>query len=159
MWTTAEQLTFLQDFSLEYKQRQANSTTPHIWPKIFEQWFARWPPSNEQPMEDTKKKLKRWFNNHHRGADAGRGPAERYLDLTKKTSRKLAGYQVYLKRFYKPKLQSIIDEGYNTYLKGLPEGAKAEPRLAYTNRRAIELLAAETDDIKAEVERERLNQS
>jgi hypothetical protein len=78
------------------------------------------------------------------------------LDLLKRQTRKLAPVQAYSRLYYDKKLKAITDARWEQYITEKPEmQVKKGERLRHRNEVIKELLAAETDEVKAEVEQRR----
>ncbi|TFY66440.1 hypothetical protein EVG20_g4643 [Dentipellis fragilis] len=150
MWTTEDQLQYLESHLADYKKRQVEGTTADIWPKVFSGWFESWPEDNDK----VRRRIKEWFNNRTRGSGGGHSRSRRVLKLGLRR-RKLAAYQCYQKLYWKEKLEQQVKPAYKEYLKGLPAGTTAEGELAFRNRMCAELLEKESDEVKAFVEKAR----
>jgi hypothetical protein len=79
------------------------------------------------------------------------------LNLKPKKTRKLQPFQAYSRLYYKKKpiIKTTIDERWSNHLIAHPEDNKPGPRLRFRNEILRELLAGETDEVKAEVNRRR----
>jgi hypothetical protein len=76
------------------------------------------------------------------------------LILNKRSTRKLSLVQAYSRLYYK-KLKSTVDARWAGYIAENPDVEKRVEELKYRNAVLKELLDAEADDVKAEVEKKR----
>ena len=78
------------------------------------------------------------------------------LNLSKRQTKKLPRVQAYSRLYYEKRLKPITDARWEQYITENPEmKSKKGERLRHRNVVLKELLDAETDDVKAEVERRR----
>lgn len=96
-----------------------------------------------------------WFHNHTRGSSSGSGKRS-VLKLQSKT-KLLQPWQAYQKLFYRSKLKPIVDMAWEEYKSGLSVGTKPDkPRFVFINEKVQELFAAETEEVRAQVEAHRI---
>lgn len=74
------------------------------------------------------------------------------LDLSGRKRSKWQTCHAYSHLFYTSKLKAIIDKDYTDYCASLAPGAEPVKIITWRNQRIRELYAAETDDVKAQVE-------
>jgi hypothetical protein len=78
------------------------------------------------------------------------------LNLSKRPTRKLSTVQAYSRLYYEKKLKVVTDARWEQYIAENPEmKTKKGEQLRHRNEVLKELLEAETDDVKAEVEKRR----
>jgi hypothetical protein len=87
---------------------------------------------------------------------ASTGNHKKPLNLSKRQTKKLPRVQAYSRLYYEKRLKPITDARWEQYITENPEmKSKKGERLRHRNVVLKELLDAETDDVKAEVERRR----
>jgi hypothetical protein len=106
---------------------------------------------NDTELTWTFQRVKFWFHNHTRGSSSGTG-ARGLLKLGPST-KNVQPWQAYLNKFQHTKLKDKIDDAWQQHLSEVPEGEKSEKTLfEIRNKLAQKLYAAETAEVKEEVE-------
>lgn len=180
-WTSNEQEMFLTSYILQHKVAQANKTYDKFWATVHTAFSARWPlePPLEEDIQakvtmDDKhigelkvslntflqdvvmltvsQKIKIWYNNNGKGSSVDKKPD--LLDLIIKTKKQLQDWQAYLKIYYKSKIRDTVEEQWEA-LQEKKEAGEIEDMpnaLKFCNTVTQEMLVAEINDVKEEVE-------
>jgi hypothetical protein len=71
-WTTQDQANFLQSYVVQFQEAQANRDLSTFWPRIFREWFERFPekeaifPECEALTEAQEGQLKEAINQRYK---------------------------------------------------------------------------------------------
>ncbi|TFK61732.1 hypothetical protein BDN72DRAFT_903848 [Pluteus cervinus] len=138
--TTDRQTAFLNLRKLEYKAAQAQGKLKAFWITLYRKWFKKWPSGTKEETDGWKERLKVWFRNNTRQ----NGPAPQSI-YPKKCRRLLHPVELYMKKYYKTKIESRVDEAMKD------KGVKLERRMAVTRDIARELFDNEEESVQTEI--------
>jgi hypothetical protein len=101
-------------------------------------------------------RLRQWFNNHMRATGSSGKGRRKVLDLSGKSKRQRADWQIYSTLYYKTKLKEPIQEAWAAkWRQEKPDEVIPKVSLAFCNEQIRESYATETAEIIAEVEAKR----
>ncbi|KAN0107118.1 hypothetical protein V8E52_010478 [Russula decolorans] len=155
-WTTPEQYDWLQAQIPTYLSEKADGTRPLImfWAEFFDGWFERWPEESNDVVDAQKLWLRQWFNNHTRGMATAERRRTKPLNLIKRQTRKLSSAQAYSRIYYEKMLKPLVEAEWTRHIASNP-GIERKPGEFLRHRNIVirEIYNAETDEVKAEVEK------
>ncbi|THH18837.1 hypothetical protein EUX98_g8887 [Antrodiella citrinella] len=162
-WTSTDQFAWLENNISQFFVAQKKNTLPSFYGTVLKEFLDRFGydegpgvPSHDKQRTTLEKRIRHWFGNHTRKSVVGVSKPRLGKGMLKlgKRSQKLHPYQAYMKLFCK-KLRPIINERYDEYKASLDEEDEPIDKWPFTIKLVQELLSAESDDVKAEVERAR----